>query len=95
MPDMSEWMGGFAEMIAGMNESVMNQQKDFRNQQKQEQMKMLAREAGQARKNRQRAGLSSGAAYEDPNAYTNELGTTYEELVAALKEYGGENGWTV
>ena len=92
--DMSGYMEGFGEMMAGWQEQMAAQQQMMMD----EQRKGLARSASSARRALQGQGVTW-----DPNnpnvgaggvdAMAAQMGVSPEELMAALKQYGGEFGF--
>lgn len=95
-PDMSwlgEMMGAFQEQMGAQQEALMKQQQAFQDDQK----KGLARQAASTRKQLQGQGVygdpavNIGAAGSD--ALASVMGVSPEELLKALKQYGGEFGF--
>lgn len=91
-------MSGMQEWMAGLMEMMGSQQAEFAAQQKTEQQKALARSASTARKAMQSQGITWDP--ENPNvgaggvdAIASQLGIPPDELMEALKGFGGQYGF--
>lgn len=91
-------MSGIGEWLSGLQEMMAGQQEAFAAQQKTEQQKALARSASTARKAMQGQGITWDP--ENPNigaggvdAIASQLGVPPDELLAALKGFGGQYGF--